>query len=556
MKICAIVPSHNHAAVIGDVIGRLRAAALPIFIIDDGSCDAVATALQAHRAADIVVQRLPINQGKGGAVMEGFRLAQAAGFTHAVQVDADGQHDLDTLPDLLAAARARPEALIAGRPVFDASLPLGRRLGRWITHVWVWIETLSLQISDSMCGFRVYPLEAVATVLRQARPGRRMDFDPEIVVRLFWSGTPIVEVPVRVSYPPGNVSNFDLWRDNVRISWMHTRLVCQMLLRIPSLLARRAGKARHWSELSERGGVWGLRLSAGVYRLLGRRGCMAMLVPVVAWFFLTGRRQRLASRAFLTAALGRPPGLLEQFRHFLGFAARSLDVFIGWFGGIDAASIHPVDPRGLDALCADPRGALLVVSHLGNAELSRAILSPALRARLTILTHTRHAVQFNAMLRSVCPEAASNLIEVTEIGPDTAVLLKSRIDRGDWVVIAGDRTPVGGQGRVSRVPFLRRPAAFPQGPWLLATLLRCPVRLLFCLRSGTGWSLSIEPFAEQVILPRGQREAALTAVVTRYAERLEQQARQAPLQWYNFFDFWDSEPGCDHRRRYHSRAVL
>lgn len=546
MRICAIVPSYNHVGAIDGVIGRLRAAGLPVFVIDDGSCPDAAAALQALQAPETVVQRLPVNQGKGGAVMEGFRLARAAGFTHAVQVDADGQHDLDALPALLAAARAEPQSLIAGRPVFDASMPPGRRVGRWITHVWVWVETLSLQVRDSMCGFRVYPLDAAAAVLRGVRPGRRMDFDPEIVVRLVWAGTPIVEVPVRVIYPPGNASNFDLWRDNLRISWMHTRLVCLMLPRLPGILARRiigsrssaAKPPRHWADLSERGGILGLRITLAAYRLFGRTGCMAILLPVVAWFFLTGAHQREASRDFLTAALGRPPTLGERFRHFLGFAARSLDAVIGWAGGIPASAIQLANPAALEALQADRRGALLIVSHLGNAELSRAILDPATRARLTVLVHTSHAVQFNTILRSVCPAASVNVIEVTEIGPETAGRLQERIDEGDWVVIAGDRTPVGGQGRVSQAPFLGRPASFPQGPWILAALLGCPVRLLFCPRVKSGWELSIESVADRVVLPRGQREAALDGYIVRYAERLELHARRTPLQWYNFFDFW------------------
>jgi predicted LPLAT superfamily acyltransferase len=388
-----------------------------------------------------------------------------------------------------------------------------------------------------MCGFRVYPLEATATVLRGVRPGRRMDFDPEVVVRLVWAGTPVVAVPVRVIYPVGNTSNFDPWRDNLRISWMHARLVALMLPRIPAVLARRAA-ARHWAEMRERGGMWGLRITAAVYRLLGRRGCLAMLIPVVAFFFATGRRQRSASYEFLSAALGRAPTLAEQFRHFLCFAARTLDVFIGWAGGIPAGAIQPENAADLEAMREDQRGALIIASHHGNAELSRAVLDNATRARLTVLVHTRHAVKFNEMLRSVCPEAAVNLLEVTKIGPETAVALQERVARGEWVVIAGDRTAFGLHGRFSRVPFLGRPAPFPQGPWILAALLGCPVRLLFCPRTDSGWTLSIERFADRVILPRGEREAALAGYAARYAERLEAHARQTPLQWYNFFDFW------------------
>ena len=540
MKLCAVIPSHNHFRVIAGIVARLREAGLAVFIVDDGSDAPSAEILARLHAPEqgVEVLRLPTNRGKGTAVMEGFRLAREAGFTHALQVDADGQHDLDALPAMISASRAQPDALIAGLPIFDASMPRGRRIGRWITHIWVWIETLSLQVHDSMCGFRLYPLAAVADATDGVRIGRRMDFDTEIMVRMVWHGTPLVEVPVKVIYPPGNTSNFDLWRDNLRISWMHTKLVVLMLLGLPMLLVRRSGVTRHWSQMTERGGVWGLRISVVAYRLLGRRGCIAVLLPVVAWFYVSGKQQRRASTEFLTAALGRPPTLKERFGHFLSFASRTLDVLIAWTGGIPASAVNLADPAGIATMSGDPRGVLLVVSHLGNADLSRATLDPATRARLTVLVHTRHAVRFNQVLREVCPDAALNLLEVSEIGPDTAIALQALVARGDWVVIAGDRTPVGGQGRVSRVPFLGRPALLPQGPFVLGALLGCPVRLLFCLKTESGWELSIENFAEKIVLPRGSREVAITGYAAQYAARLEAFARRAPLQWYNFFDFW------------------
>jgi glycosyltransferase involved in cell wall biosynthesis len=246
VKFCAIVPSHNHWTVIGTVVSRLRAQGLPVLIVDDGSAEPARTALAALHApeAGITVHRLAVNRGKGAAVLEAFRLAWTAGFTHAVQVDADGQHDMDALPALLALAKRHPKALVTGVPRYDDTIPLGRKIGRWITHVWVWIETLSLQIVDSMCGYRVYPLAAVRALLERQSVGLRMDFDTEIMVRLFWGGTPICGLPVRVSYPPGNLSNFDLLQDNWRITKMHTRLVLFMLAHLPSILAHRPRPCR------------------------------------------------------------------------------------------------------------------------------------------------------------------------------------------------------------------------------------------------------------------------------------------------------------------------
>jgi glycosyltransferase involved in cell wall biosynthesis len=240
-RICAIVPSHNHWERVAAVIARLRAAGLPVFLIDDGSTEPAQSVLAglADPGNGVTVTRLEPNQGKGGAVMAGFKLAAAAGFSHAVQVDADGQHDLDALPALLALSARCPEALVSGQPIYDGSVPLGRKLGRWITHFWVCVETLSFRIADSMCGFRVYPLAAVERLLARKRLGRRMDFDIEIMVRLFWQGTPLLMLPVKVSYPPDNSSNFQLFADNGRITWMHTRLVIGLILGLPSILRHR-----------------------------------------------------------------------------------------------------------------------------------------------------------------------------------------------------------------------------------------------------------------------------------------------------------------------------
>ncbi len=545
---CAIVPSHNHWIVVGDVVARLQAARLPVFVVDDGSREPARAALaQLHDPEHgVTVTRFEVNQGKGIAVLEGFRLAAESGFTHAVQADADGQHDLDSLPTLLETAERQPEALVSGKPLYDDSIPLGRKIGRWITHFWVWVETLSFAIPDSMCGFRVYPLASTMSLLEKEAVGRRMDFDTEIMVRLFWRGTPVVMVPVRVTYPAGNTSNFHMVRDNVRISFMHTRLVLTMLVRWPAILRNRLKpptESRHWAGMAERGLYWGLCFCAGAYRLLGRTGCMAVMSPIVLYFFLTGGEQRRASLDFLERAgkasgAARRPGLLDSYRHFLAFAGRALDTFIAWVDGMPQGTLVRADSGALDLAAADRRGALFIVSHLGNVEVSRALLDEETRSRLTVLVHTRHAQHYNRVLCEFRPEAAVNTLQVMDIGPETAIALKERVDRGEWVVIAGDRTPVGGGQRVSRVPFLGAEASFSQGPYILASLLDCPVYLLFCLREDGVYRLYAERFAESIGLPRRNREVALNGWAVKFAARLEHYALKAPRQWFNFFDFW------------------
>lgn len=238
----AVVPVYDHPATIGEVVRQLLAHGLPCILVDDGSgaeCAAVLDALAAQHGARVQLVRLPRNQGKGGAVIAGFRAAAARGHTHVLQIDADGQHDVADVPLFLEQARRRPDAVICGCPVYDASVPRGRLYGRYATHVWVWINTLSLDIRDSMCGFRVYPLAQLLPLLDAVRLGRRMDFDSDVMVRLHWRGVAVVNQPTRVTYPRDGVSHFRMWRDNVRISAMHARLFLGMLVRAPLLLWRK-----------------------------------------------------------------------------------------------------------------------------------------------------------------------------------------------------------------------------------------------------------------------------------------------------------------------------
>ncbi len=237
---CVLIPVYNHARTVPALLDALAEFQLPCILINDGS-DAEATEqlrkLSIERPELVLEEQFP-NQGKGAAVMLGLKRAHAEGYSHAAQIDADGQHCTADLAKLLAAAKNAPQALVTGTPIYDQSVPKGRLIGRYITHFWVWVETLSFSIRDSMCGFRVYPL-AEAVALIDATPlGQRMDFDTEIMVRLYWRGVRVISIPTRVTYPEDGTSNFRLWRDNLYITRMHTRLFFSMLPRIPRLLWR------------------------------------------------------------------------------------------------------------------------------------------------------------------------------------------------------------------------------------------------------------------------------------------------------------------------------
>jgi glycosyltransferase involved in cell wall biosynthesis len=235
-RACLVIPFYRHERAIGALLDRLRPHGLPCFIVDDGSggeAAAVIAGLAAREHEWIRLIALPENRGKGAAVRAGCEAAFAAGFSHAVQIDADGQHDTDDLMKLVEAARQQPQAVVTGIPVYDDSVPRHRFYGRYLTHVLVWLHTASFEIVDSMCGFRVYPLQAALALWAREPVGRRMDFDTDIIVRLHWSGLRVISVPTRVTYPSDGVSHFDLLRDNLRMAKLHLRLFGGMLRRAP-----------------------------------------------------------------------------------------------------------------------------------------------------------------------------------------------------------------------------------------------------------------------------------------------------------------------------------
>jgi glycosyltransferase involved in cell wall biosynthesis len=237
---CIVIPIYNHQATIASVLDQLAPFGLPCIIVDDGSDIATRHVLEEQDKHHPWVQvlHLPRRRGKGEAVKTGLLRAHEIGYSHALQIDADGQHDVRDIPRFLAEAGAYPEALVLGEPTFSGDAPRSRRLGRRLSQFWVWVETLSLAIADPLLGFRVYPVPKVVALIQQQHLGSYMDFDPEVAVRLYWRGVPIRNVVTAVIYPQDGSSHFRLVRDNVRLVWLYIRLFFGMLYRAPGLLRR------------------------------------------------------------------------------------------------------------------------------------------------------------------------------------------------------------------------------------------------------------------------------------------------------------------------------
>lgn len=304
-------------------------------------------------------------------------------------------------------------------------------------------------------------------------------------------------------------------------------------------------RARHWAEIGEAGFVGGMRFLVWVNRVFGRTLFRVALYPVLGYFFLvrgTARRASLDYLRRLQAAhrvFAREPGLWMAWRHFLSFAEALLDKVLAMGGAYTLADVDLVGQQQVLPLLAARRGAVMLTAHVGNLEVCQALaeLQPGLR--LNILMHLANAAKFNRLLDR---QGLANVrvLPVDQITPATAIDLQARIDAGEMLVIAADRLTPGSANRVHLAPFLGAPAPFPQGPFILASLLHCPVFGVYCTRRGTRFRIDFELYAERLERRRGAPASGLGPAIEAYAASVERQCAQAPLQWFNFHDFWQS----------------
>jgi len=303
----------------------------------------------------------------------------------------------------------------------------------------------------------------------------------------------------------------------------------------------------HWSLMRERGSLLGLKTLFMFYKYGGRYLAVVILYPVIFYFFVSGRTSRIASQKYLNKMhqagyLSEKPTMWMSFKHFLAMGFAALDKVDVWLDKITMTSIHHVNYSVFEPLLLANKGALIIGSHLGNLEICRALANDNSSARFNVLVFTEHAQKFNDFINSLNGDVKVNLIEVTEVGPDLAIMLQDKIDQGEYVVIAGDRTSTTVAGRVIYSDFLGEQAPFSQGPFILAGILQCPVLMMFCLKTNSpakqGYNLIFEELSSGVSWTRKTREIELTKLVDKYAKTLEKYCAQYPLQWFNFFDFW------------------
>ena len=301
---------------------------------------------------------------------------------------------------------------------------------------------------------------------------------------------------------------------------------------------------KHWAQMEERGIIWGMQALLKVYLLFGRKVLQVFLYPVVSYYWLINSKGRQASLKYLQRISDYLPentiqtGLYGSYQHFICFANAIIEKLTAWSGTL---SVQDVEFHGREMIHRHVDlglGLLVLGSHLGNMEIGRVIAYLSKKVTVNILVHTKHAEKFNTLLNRYAEAGTMNLIQVTEINAATAVLLLDKIEAGELVVIAADRIPVTGRNRVARAVFLGKTALFPQGPFILASLLKCPVYTLFCLKRHGKQMIYFEHFSDGLSFPRKQRDAMIQVCVQKFAYRLQQYCLLEPLQWFNFYDFW------------------
>ncbi len=309
----------------------------------------------------------------------------------------------------------------------------------------------------------------------------------------------------------------------------------------------------HWSNIAEAGTLFGLQFLRIIYQVFGRWLVSLFLLPTVAYFMLFRGQSRRASHAFLQAHYqqypeywAKKPTWFDSAKHFYVFAETVVDKLLSWFVKIDVNNFIIEHPERIDELMQDSRGQLIIGSHMGNLEYCRGFMHRYKDKHINILVHDKHSQNYNTIMQQLNPESRLNVFQVSEFDVPTMLIIKQKIDAGEWVFIAGDRSPLSGAERTVTVDFLGKKAQLPIGPYMLAKGLGCPVKLMFSYcdylskdkHQAKRVHFEVVPFVDKLVLARGDREAQIQAYAQQFSDALQAQCAKAPYQWFNFYDFW------------------
>ena len=321
-------------------------------------------------------------------------------------------------------------------------------------------------------------------------------------------------------------------------------------------LSQTNNEQKHWSSFREAGTLFGLRFLWLVYKIFGRKGVSFLLLPITLYFVLFRTTSRKSSFDYLNTHYQyfphrwtHKPNYRDVIKHFREFGETIVDKLLSWFIDIDAEDFDVVDLDHVKQQLDDPRGQLIIGSHFGNLEYCRGFMHRYHDQVINILVHDKQSENYTSLMKQLNSESRLNIFQVEEFDIQTMLKIKAKIDHGEWVFIAGDRTPLSGAIRTTEVEFMGRKVALPIGPYMLAKGLACPVQLIFadCDYSKPEKPVRFEliPFSERIELDRKQRDAQLQNLAQRYANALEKQCERSPFQWFNFYDYWTIKKSSD-----------
>lgn len=633
-RVAVVIPCFNHGTLIEPVIEKVLSYGLKCIVVDDGSAQGSLSALKdvASRYPEIIVLYHLYNSGKGGAILTGLRVAEDLGFTHILQVDADGQHNLDDIPKFLAISAKYPKAVISGNPIFSEEAPKGRVYGRRITNFWVMVETLGTQLKESMCGFRIYPIKSLMSLYNRDVLPRHMDFDIAALVRLYWDGIDVLFVNTKVRYLINGHSNFRMLHDNLKISWMHTKLVFNTVLHLPQrildILRRKdeyptigkrmetyvkevndatvdhngnlvfkevhaplkdgdfhepssskyTDESHHssdgheaWHEAKEQKvALNGIKTVVFLQSILGRKFSSLLVYPIIGFYWSFDSKRRAYSDSFLKTVAQKRAEIvalehqgkqhlissqwslepLSSYRHFVHFGNSILDKLNAWRDEFKLGEDVVFAPESQELLksCFN-RGCMILTSHLGNIDTARALVSvpqsDGTMQTLNALVYEDNAIGFASVMKDLAPRSRFNLVPIANVGPDTAIMLKDKLDRNEWIAISADRISVNhmknGSSRIRHMNFMGKDAPFAEGPFILATLMEVDIIQIFAIKDNDKVFLHGFKLAEGKKVARAERDMHIQQIMEAYVRNLERLCLCYPLEWFNYYDFWNAD---------------
>lgn len=559
LRYCIAIPVYRQVTALRDFLPQvLEAIELPVVLLDDGNTEEDARELEKLAQHPMVsLLRHEQNCGKGAAVQHIAEYAAQQGFSHLVQIDADGQHTAKDLPKFVQASEQHPEALILGAPVFDDSAPAARVWGRKLTTGMIALQTWSTSVEDGLFGFRCYPLAALTRAFTETHIHPRMGFDVEVLVRMLWNGASVKTLRTTVQYPPDGVSNFSYLEDNLSLILLHTRLVLLGLWRGPVSLLRRmrgvavgdkgssAERKSAWHEKKEHGSRLALQALLWLYKLGGRALLEVLLYPVIFYFWIKDPEARRNSKKYLfRLAQCYPevtiPSRAPTYWHFHRFGQKIISSLQAWMGEYDGLDIDWHGREMIFELIDRGQGGIVLSAHIGCLEVCRATHKQQEGLAITPLMYLENARVFRNFLAEINPESTCTVLPIESLNAGVAMAIQKRIAQGEFFAILADRQAPGTPGRSLEVPFLNHPSRLPEGAFALAMALECPTFTFFTIYNEE--KKCYQAFWEKLVIQRPQgrkeRRACLQELAEEFARRMERMCRKAPLQWFNFFDFW------------------